>query len=68
MNREEILKKASQLCAPYNLTAQLHDAGAKSPHRYYVEISGKFPGWDILETLSKELSAIEEVERVLLAI
>lgn len=65
MSTEEILNKVQNICEPYNLSSELlYKEFNKSV--YDVILSGRFPSWDIIDKVSKEISKIKEVDRVLL--
>ena len=65
MSTEEILNEVQNICKPYNLSSELlYKEFNKSV--YDVILSGRFPGWDIIDKVSKEISKIKEVDRVLL--
>ncbi len=65
MSTEEILNEVQNICKPYNLSSELlYKEFNKSV--YDVILSGRVPSWDIIDKVSKEISKIKEVDRVLL--
>lgn len=71
MTKNQILEKARIILAPYGLTAELFEnifsVGVGGDERSYtpvLNISGPFPGYDILEKVSAEISNILPINRV----
>jgi len=62
MSEEELLKKIQEICEPYKLTVKLYISREQI---YNAELSGNFPGYDILSKVSSEISKIREIDRVL---
>ena len=71
MTIEEIVARANVIVAPYGLKAEIlkgiHSVGVGGDNRTYTPViclKGKFPGWDVLATLSTEISNALPINRV----
>jgi GMP synthase PP-ATPase subunit len=71
MSDEEILKKANEISVRHGLTAELLDGirsvGVRGDERAYLPVIvlvGEFPGWDVIERVSSEITNTIDVGRV----
>ena len=71
MEDTELLEKTNKIVEPYGLTAEIlpdiSSVGVQGDSRTYspvMVLKGPFPGWDILEKLSTEISNTTQVNRV----
>ena len=71
MTKEQILLKAEEIAARENLKVEflgdVHSVGVGGDDRTYTPVLvlvGPFPGWDILEEISTEITNTVHVNRV----
>lgn len=66
----DLLTRANNIATKYHLRAELlpvHSVGVQGDERTYrpvVVLIGPFPGWDIIEKVSSELTNTLELNRV----
>lgn len=70
-NSQEVIQRINKLCVPFGLTGvilPIRSVGIQGDARSYkhpVALMGKFPGWDLLEQLSTQITnTIPEINRV----
>lgn len=71
MGDNELLKKVNEIAAKHCLKAEflgdVHSVGVRGDERAYlpvVVLVGPFPGWNVLEQVSSEITNTLEVGRV----
>lgn len=77
MEEKEILKRANQIAEQHNLTAEIPEGirsvGVGGDERSYtpviiLKLKGPFPGWDIINKISTEITNTLPINRVTLEI
>ena len=71
MQKEEILARANEITAPYELRAEIFEdimsVGVGGDERTYTQVInliGSFPGYKILAKISSEISNVLPINRV----
>lgn len=71
MEKEEILRRANEICAPHNITAEIMEGilsvGVQGDGRTYTPViclKGDFSNWEILAELSNKISSELPINRI----